>query len=74
MSKTLVVMVVVGAVLLVALPAQARPVKQLRADRAASCYKTYRAANEPDITDSEWQPIFDGTPNKCLAILSRFTG
>ena len=70
MRKTLVVILVVGALLLVASPAQAKTVKQ-RAANAALCYETYRAVNGSDITESEIQEIFDLTPNKCLAIKTK---
>ena len=74
MRKTLVVMLVVGAVLLVASPAQAKTVKQ-RAANAALCYETYRVTfGLSDRTESEIQGLLELTPNKCLAIINRHVG
>ena len=55
MRKTLAVVVVFGVALLIASPAQAKPVKQ-RAANAALCYETYRVTFElSDSTESEIQ-------------------
>lgn len=71
MRKTLVVMLVVGAVLLVASPAQAKTVKQ-RAANAALCYETYRVTfGLSDRTESEIQGLLELTTIKCLAIINR---
>jgi hypothetical protein len=73
MRKTLAVVVVFGVALLVASPAQAKPVKQ-RAANAALCYETYRVTFGSDRTESEIQGLLELTPNKCLAIINRHVG
>ncbi|CAB4730546.1 unannotated protein [freshwater metagenome] len=74
MRKTLAVVVVFGVALLVASPAQAKPVKQ-RAANAALCYETYRVTfGSSDRTESEIQGLLELTPNKCLAIINRHVG
>ena len=73
MRKTLAVVVVFGVALLVASPAQAKPVKQ-RAANAALCYETYRVTFGSDRTESEIQGLLELTPNKCLTIINRHVG
>ncbi len=73
MRKTLAVVVVFGVALLVASPAQAKPVKQ-RAANAALCYETYRVTFGSDRTESEIQGLLELTPNKCLTIINRHIG
>ena len=73
MRKTLAAVVVFGVALLVASPAQAKPVKQ-RAANAALCYETYRVTFGSDRTESEIQGLLELTPNKCLTIINRHVG
>ena len=73
MRKTLAVAVVFGVALLIASPAQAKPVKQ-RAANAALCYETYRVTFGSDRTESEIQGLLELTPNKCLTIINRHVG
>ena len=73
MRKTVAVVVVFGVALLVASPAQAKPVKQ-RAANAALCYETYRVTFGSDRTESEIQGLLELTPNKCLTIINRHVG
>ena len=66
MRKTLVVVLVFGVVLLVASPAQAKPVKQ-RATNAAYCYEVFGPATTSEQAKQEMTFMEEA---KCLVIIA----